>query len=444
MQNYWFLALMASVCLEGLGRRYLPQVPGFAFYVLKDAVLIIGWVLFRPGPAVQRVGRYLYRGFGVVWIGTVVWSVIEAFNSEQPSFALAALGLRAYTLWWIAPPIVAMVLQSPYHRRRAIYVLAFFAIGISLLAIAQFLSPANSAINVYTYVDGEELHASEAGIVASTGRARVASTFAFITGFGDFTILIPVLLLSLGLETSDRRLRYASLIGTLLTAIATPMSGSRASVLFGVGVLVVTCWAAGLFFTPIGRRILVGGILGIVLAVVVFPEAIFGVQSRFAETEETQSRVLSALTILPPVALSTLDYPMGGAGTGSMQNAAWSLTGTPKWMAELELHRYLVELGPVGFLLAWATKLGLLVAFLRAYSILKRAGRRASAGAALSYAAITFFGNITFDHVWQSLYFIVAGFILAEAKEALGILAVRAKDQTKAVTVGPPPVSLRA
>ena len=42
MQTYWFLALMASICLEGLGRKYLPAVPSIAFYLLKDFVLLFG------------------------------------------------------------------------------------------------------------------------------------------------------------------------------------------------------------------------------------------------------------------------------------------------------------------------------------------------------------------------------------------------------------------
>ena len=55
-----------------------------------------------------------------------------------------------------------------------------------------------------------------------------------------------------------------------------------------------------------------------------------------------------------------------------------------------------------------------MVALMRAYKLLKRAGRRGAATAALSYALLTFAGNLTFDHVWQALYFIGCGFILAE------------------------------
>ena len=64
---------------------------------------------------------------------------------------------------------------------------------------------------------------------------------------------------------------------------------------------------------------------------------------------------------------------------------------------------YLIELGPLGYILVWVSRLGILVALLRTYKILKRAGKRGPAGAALSYAALTMMGNLL-DHVWQSLF----------------------------------------
>ena len=78
-----------------------------------------------------------------------------------------------------------------------------------------------------------------------------------------------------------------------------------------------------------------------------------------------------------------------------------------------------MELGPVGFLLVWIAKMGLMVALLRGYGILKRAGRRGSAAAALAFAGLSMFGSLTFDHNWQALFFLGCGFILAE------IVAVR-------------------
>jgi hypothetical protein len=438
MQTYWFFTLIASICLEGLGRKYLPSIPSVAFYLLKDLVLLFGFVMFKPPESLRRIYKALYRGFGVFWIAAFMWTLVEVANPEQQSFALAVLGLRAYWLWWIAPLVIATVLQSAYHRRRAIYVLSAVAIGISVLAALQFVSPPDSAINVYSVVDGEALHASDAGIVYSTGRARVSGTFAFISGFSDFTVLVPVLLLSLGIETSDRRLRRVAFVATGCVAAVLPMAGSRSSVVLGIGVLGLTAWAAGLLFTRVGRRIIIGGVFAMVLAAFAFPDALSGVQSRFDDAEETQSRLLLAATLFPPVAIATLDYPMGGFGTGMMQNAAVGMHITTPYAAETEQHRYLVELGVIGLCLLTFVKIGLMVAFLRAYDLLKRAGRRGAAGAALSYAAVTFFGNLTFDHIWQALFFIGAGFILAETKAAVEAMKIQ-ENAAKAATLEPPP-----
>jgi hypothetical protein len=92
---------------------------------------------------------------------------------------------------------------------------------------------------------------------------------------------------------------------------------------------------------------------------------------------------------------------------------------TTDWDMEQEPARYLAELGPIGYLLVWTAKLGLIVALLRAYGILKRGGRRGAAAAAVSYAFLTMNGNLTFDHIWQALYFIGCGFILAEVVAVL-------------------------
>ena len=354
----------------------------------------------------------------MVWALSVLWTLIEMANPEHQSAALALIGFRSYWLWWVAPIIIATVLQNPAQKRRAILVLSVLTIGISILAAIQFVSPPDSAVNLYSVVDGEEVHAADTGIVFSTGRARVSSTFSFLSGFQDFTLLIPTLLLSLGLSTKDRRLRTSALLATLAAAAVVPMSGSRASVILGAMVLLLTTWSAGLFFTVTGRRVMIGAIAGLVLATAAFPDAILGVQSRF-DPEETQDRFLDSASFLPPIALYMYDYPMMGIGTGMQQNARASMHVDTEWWSEYEPQRYLVELGVVGFCLVSVTKFGIVAALWRCHTILRRSGRRAAGAAALSYAALTFFGYLTFDHIWQALFFVGCGFILAETISAL-------------------------
>ena len=419
MAIFWFIALFSSICLEGLGRKYIPQVPSAAFYFLKDLVLLYGLLRYRPSPTVVRSVSYLYRGFGVAFIAGMVWTLIELLNPEQESLVLGLIGIRAYWLWWIAPAVIASVLQDPKVKRRAIYVIGCITLAISLLAAFQFAAPADSSLNLYAVQDGgEELYASAVGTVAATGRARVSGSFTFLCGFVAFTLTTPALLLSLGLQASSRRVRWVALVAAIAAAATLPMSGSRAAVIVGAVVLLITMWTAGLFFTTLGRRVLIGGVLAVVVAGFAFPDAFLGVQSRFENTEETASRLKTVGTFIPPIALAVVDYPMLGIGTGMQQNARYSLLD-PNWTAEEgEMEKYLSELGPVGFLLIWTAKLGLMVALLRAYALLKRAGKRGSAGAALSYAALTMIGDLAFDHNWQALYFTGCGFILAEVLEA--------------------------
>ncbi len=70
-------------------------------------------------------------------------------------------------------------------------------------------------------------------------------------------------------------------------------------------------WASGLFFTRVGRRVLIGGVVAAFLAHRGrFPDAILGVQSRFANTTETTGRFWSRYQSLPPVAMALNDYPL--------------------------------------------------------------------------------------------------------------------------------------
>jgi hypothetical protein len=417
MKVAWFATLIATICFEGLGRKFLPTVPSAAFYFLKDVVLLIGWLRFRPPAPLRTAARRLYRGFEVIWLLGFAWTVIELFNPAQTSGVLAAIGFRAYWLWWIAPPLIAHVLRDAKDRRRAIYVLLFTGAAVATFAAIQFVAPSDSSLTVYSYVDGERV---DQVMISETGRGRVSSTFAFISGFCDFSILIPTLLLSLGLDAKEPRLRKLAFIVTGMTAAVLPMSGSRLSVLVGGGILLLSVWTAGLFFTRVGRRLLIGGVAAAIISVVAFPDALAGVGVRFQDEAETQHRyLLTAASVLPPLAIAMVDHPALGIGTGMLQNARMALHVDVPYEVEQEFERYLVELGTMGFILLWSIKFGLSVALYRAYLLLKRAGRRGAATAALSYAILTMIGNITFDHIWQALYFIGCGFILAEIAAVL-------------------------
>ena len=118
------------------------------------------------------------------------------------------------------------------------------------------------------------------------------------------------------------------------------------------------------------------------------------------------------------------------------QNVRLQMRIPSEYNEEAEFGRYLVELGTFGYLVIWTVKVGLVVALVRAYRLLKRTKRRGAAAASLSYALLTLTGSLTYDHIWQALYFIGCGFILAEI-----ISVVKARP---AAAAAPQPVAVVA
>ena len=148
------------------------------------------------------------------------------------------------------------------------------------------------------------------------------------------------------------------------------------------------------------------------------PDALQGVFDRF-DSEDTQSRFGQLSSVFPPVALATEDYPLMGLGTGMMQSFRTQLNvPVGAYGVETELVRVLVELGGPRLPTGLDRKVGLVVTLWRASKILKKAGRSAAAGAAVSYMLLTFYGALTFDHTFAALYFFGFGIILREVVQA--------------------------
>jgi O-antigen ligase len=416
-RSVWFAMLLGSICLEGLGRRYLPAVPSTVFYFAKDVVLILGLIRFRINRDVRKVFSSLYGGFAPFLKLALLWTLVEIVNPDQQSLVLGLLGFRAYWFWWIAPLVVASVLLDPVVRRKVVMLQAGVTAIVAILAIFQFGAPVDDTLNTYSIVDGE---AAMAATVATTGRPRVSSTFSYLSGFTDFAALVPVLLLSVGLGEKNRRARLAALIATLLIAAALPMSGSRGPFVLSLVLCGMVAWRAGLIFTPTGRRVIMLAVAAGFISVYAYPEALQGTMDRF-QGSDTDDRVSEFFTILPPVALYKYsEYPVFGIGTGMVQNYRQQFGVNPETFggAESEVSRLLVELGVGGYLLIWIARLGLVVVLWRSSKILMKAGRRAASAAAVAYAFLGFYGSLVFDHIYAALFFVGFGFILQEVVQA--------------------------
>lgn len=418
----WFVLLLGAVCFEGLGRKLFPSLPGPAFYFAKDALLLAGLAAFGLHATTVRTARQLMRGFVPLLPLAFFWTVVQLLNPELERIEFGILGLRGYWLWWLAPLVVASALRGERERAAAMAAFALCALAVASVAIVQFSMPPSHPLNQYA---SSALNDPAVATVATTGRTRVTSTFAYITGFSDFVTIVPALLLAAGLSSRSAFQRWLSFGAAALCAAALPMSGSRAPVLLGIGALAIVVYATGSVFTRMGRRMIVAGGLCVAGALLFSPEAAQGVRDRFIDDRaETQGRFLDGAQLVPPLAMLLVDYPVLGLGTGTLQNAAIAAGEIPRFLVEAEQGRVLIEQGVPGYLLLSILRIGLIVALIRAGRRLKRAGRRPEAGVAWALAALTLPGHIFFNHVFQALYFIAAGIVLEALARADPLPAV--------------------
>lgn len=404
----WASLLLASICFEGLGRKYFPDVPQAVFYFLKDGVLFVGLLLYGIRRPVLAAARWAYGAFTMVLAAAILWTLMEMFNPSQPSLPLALMGFQAYWFWWLAPMVLASALRTPRDLRRTLLVLCLVGLCVAAMAYAQFARPADAPINAYAW----QAAGSNQGIatVASTDKVRVISTFSYISGFVDFVTVIPAILLAIGLAQRSAWLRWISLGSVLMLAVAAPMSGSRAPLIVLALLLGVVALTAGVTRSKTGRRAVLVGMAAIPLVLYAAPEAVQGVMSRFASSD-THTRFVERLDMFPPVALAVYDYPIMGAGTGIMQNARSAFHVDSNWYVEQPEGRLLVEQGVLGYLLFWLARAGLIIALIKVGLHLKRRGQRGIAGGAFALATLAPLGDFVFDHVWQSLYFVAVGLV---------------------------------
>jgi hypothetical protein len=286
----------------------------------------------------------------------------------------------------------------------------------------------------------------------SSQHVRVTGTFSFITGYTSFLVAVSILLLAL-LASSRWRFTNRKLYAALgLTLLGMLMSGSRGPV-FVLALLFPFYWYLAVLRErdaggTVGRAVLAVGALA--AAVVVFGgDALAAFIGRAtAASGDVQSRLLAPL--LAPLQLLP-EVGLFGFGTGSTHQTAAAVAPSIvpySWlrglMTEGETGKIMLELGPVGFLLIYLSRLVLLfTAFGYAKSLRTRFHR------SLATAAFLFFlaqlpGSPVFDVVSGVYFWFFAGLLLLAVRlDALAVRRARELD-TAVVTTDRRPTSTSA
>ena len=151
------LLLLAAICLEGLGRRYLPAIPSAVFYFLKDVVLLVGLIRFR----INRDGEETFsvplrRLRAVSQAGHAL--DLRRDHQSRPEvdcrsgcWVFAPIGSGG-SRRWLSPAC----LLDPVVRRKVVVLQSAVTMIVAVLAICSSARQSTMPSNTYSIVDGEE------------------------------------------------------------------------------------------------------------------------------------------------------------------------------------------------------------------------------------------------------------------------------------------------
>ena len=212
------VGLPLAIALEGALRKWvLPSEFHGVAYFAKDVLALLIVLSYKPARChTARLMAMIALANGVLLlIPFVIGATIEP---------LAALVIYKNAVLW---PLLGSRLAgnlSPRHLRVLTVTVLVLSAVEGTLAVAQYLSPPNSAINRYTWTDD----VSNIAVFGRDNRVRVTGTFSYITGLSTFAAFAGTLLLSLYVYNPRRARSLWYAAGAVASAIAVVCTGSRA------------------------------------------------------------------------------------------------------------------------------------------------------------------------------------------------------------------------
>jgi len=414
----WRLAVQVGLVLvvfEGAIRKWLLPGSQDLVYFAKDVFFLgayFGYFQHRSALKLRYPQEPLL--YAALVLGVVV-GLLQILNPQLPNMLVGMLGFKSYffyiPLLFVVPAVFPDDLALASFLKR--YVL--LAIPVSLLALAQFFSPSSSVLNTYA-------RAADPGSISTFGSSsyvRATGTFAYITGFTSFLLVITILILLI-LTTTRWRFRgnvkiLAALGASFLGMVS---SGSRGPI-FLLAMLFPLYWWLGVVREKQGGATLARLVIGLGVLVVVLSstgdKAITAFGQRASASTDTASRLLAPF-LSPRDAL--LSAGMIGSGIGATHQAASAVTRgiVPySWVRgnanEAESGRVMLEVGPLGFCMVYLVRILLAVLAFRQVFRLRTVFHRAVAISALLLFLVEIPGGVIFDVTSGVYYWFLAGLL---------------------------------
>ncbi|MGB3292111.1 MAG: hypothetical protein WBB01_03845 [Phormidesmis sp.] len=409
------IAALVIAVLEGALRKWAFPQASQLIYFLKDLVLIGAYLRFfyfdtSPRPPLP------YKNLILSMVGvSLAWGITQAFNPSLGSPIIGFFGLKNYYLYIPLMWLVANLFETEAALYRFLRSYMLLLIPIGLLAIAQFFSPPTSPLNVYAWDEAEMAVAVGAG-----GAVRVTGTFSYLAGYSVYLGFCLCLLLPLLTQKQSRLWQSTSLAELSLLVTTAFMTASRGLIITCVLMLVgflglqATSGLSTLFHN-IRKLILPMGI-AFGVAFWKFYEAVGDFWLRVTSNQDIGDRVVSSFTEV----FANFQYKaLDGYGIGSTFQAnpmLRNLLGLPPGELipvyyESEMGRIALEIGPFGFFFWYGLKLLLLGLLGLTYMKLQRPLLRQLALSAFLLQALSFNGQLVYNHTANLFQWFLYGFI---------------------------------
>lgn len=435
---------MVLLIFEGAIRKWVFPGAQDLIYFAKDVLLLGAYVgYFRERSQLRHRMPATPALYGMLLMSALV-GVLQIFNPNLPNLLVGVFGFKAYFFY---TPLL-FVMPAAFKDDAELYGFlrryALIAIPVGLLATAQFFSPASSVLNTYARTTQENAYIATFG---SSTYVRVTATFPFITGYTAYLLATVVLTLTLLGATGWRfKGNYLMFLALVMTVLGMLMSGSRGPVLL-LALLFPLYWWLGVIRERGGGaafgRLLVA--LSLVAGVVVFvgEDALGAFLGRASGTSDVRGRVASPL--LSPYLLLP-DAGLLGFGIGAThQTAAALATNVPpySWLrgliVEVESGRILLEMGAVGFLLVYFTRIFLGIYALRQALTLRTRFHRAMATASFLMFLVTLPSGVIFDVTSDVYYWFFAGLLMLTVRLDREAVAAAARERARAAAAAARP-----
>lgn len=370
----WLLALyfILLVC-DGALRKWVWPELGVLVFAIKDAVLVLCLMVALISKA-SYTERTFPRMPAYVMALALLWCALILIRALPDVDSLGTLiGVRYYLISLPFVYLIYRLLSSKTDVKWLVGYVVLAALATGFLGAVQFYSPPDSLINRYAWSTMEDIAVFGGEGGQSETRARITSSFSYISTYASFLQFALCVLLAAAVTTASPRQRAWTVLTVAVVAVGMVMTGSRA-------VFLMLVFAAAVFVFLFPRRfaeMIKSPATAIFTVIIIFAVTFAAIDplvaivertSAVAETygeEEAQSRILASL-VVPYHTMA--DAGPFGLGVGAAFLGIGELRGYGGFeyrFDEIWHDRVGIELGALTYLLVLAAKIFFVLAGMR-------------------------------------------------------------------------------